>query len=403
MPPALVETSPPIVAEPLPPSVSGKRRPLARRGLVQRLQDHAGLAGRPRARCGIERADRVHPPQRQQQRVAARVGRRAAATCRCCRPAARSGRRARAHSCTSAATSRGRGGRGQRQRAPGEAAAPVGQPRLHQLGVAGQAALRRAASAASSRKAVVIGSCARAMPATARGLQSAIARVKPTIQSRGYAGRSRRPSGAVRARASLMNSLPRPARAARAAVAAPRRERRPVRPSEHGAAAAKPRPAMRLQRCARRRRFASLEEASPRRRSTRCGSSSGSSSASRPARPALRQHCRRRRRAAPRRRGFDGAQDRQCVPIDGIAGGAARCRGNRLLLFMRDRRLLSASAREGLQRARLLLRLLRRAQRRRAALRRPRQAAVARRRELPDQRSSASSSPTRRLIAPAFP
>jgi hypothetical protein len=106
------------------------------------------------AGADIERADRIHTAQREQQRVAAVV---------------RSG--AAAHSAVAAlrhyrdavsAAQRKEGGdlgcrgrRGQRHGAAGEAPAPIGQPRRHQLGIAGQAAFAKK-FASGAEKAVRI-------------------------------------------------------------------------------------------------------------------------------------------------------------------------------------------------------------------------------------------------------
>ena len=77
LPPALVETRPPIVAEPLPPSVSGKRSPAASAASCSACRMTPASQVDP-AVLGIDRADRVHPPQRNQQLAPARIGRGAA-------------------------------------------------------------------------------------------------------------------------------------------------------------------------------------------------------------------------------------------------------------------------------------------------------------------------------------
>ena len=96
VPPALVETSPPIVAEPLPPSVSGKRSPSAAAASCEVWQDHARLGDRQARRRGRSRADRVHPPQREQISADPSSAAWRRRPWSCCRPAAPAGRRARA-------------------------------------------------------------------------------------------------------------------------------------------------------------------------------------------------------------------------------------------------------------------------------------------------------------------
>ena len=107
--------------------------------IVQRLQDDACLA-HDLASILVPQAEGIHPPQRQQQRRVARIrgcaaGHAAVAALghdRHAMPGAERDKRGDLGSI---------GRRGEGDRLAAIASAPIGQPRLHQLGIAGQAAL----------------------------------------------------------------------------------------------------------------------------------------------------------------------------------------------------------------------------------------------------------------------